>query len=411
MKVFKYKAVTPSGEVIKAEKAAENKKEVLDYIYSRGLIPLEINEKKEKISFSSNFLRKISRRLIKRKLARKDVISFFQSLSILLNSGIPMDKALSICKEVTSNEAMKVIIEDLLTEIRAGASLSDALSKYGNVFSKFYVNMIKAGEAGGVLPLVLERIYEHMKRIEDFKEKVVSSLIYPSFLILTGLASIIILIVFVVPRFMAIFESMDIKPPILMRLLSSLGMFFEKYWIFILIIVISIVALIKWELKKPKGKMTLYKMLLKTPILSDIILKMENIKFTSNLGMLLLNGVPILRATSIIKEMFTNPFFYSEIDQLTKKLREGAKLSEILSGSEELWHPFVIGMCSVGEESGNLGEMLVKASEALERETEETLTRIVSFIEPVTILVMGLIVGSIVVSMIGAIFSVNEIVR
>ena len=400
---FQYRAVDERGRVIRGEMEAPSKRDVMDALHGEGLFPVEVKEQKRS--------RRRVWRLFRRGVSQEDVLLFFRSLSVLVGSGVPVDRALSICMEVVGDSPVRGLIGDVLMEVRGGASLSEALGKYSSIFSRFYVNMIRAGEAGGVLPFVLERICSHMERQREFREKLVSSLVYPAFLVLTAVASVAVLIVFVVPRFMVIFESVNAEPPLVMVVLERIGLFFRRFWpVMALAAVAAVYGLRVWT-KRPKGRRRAWEVLLSVPVVGDVAVQLESAKLCGNLGMLILNGVPMLKALGVVKEMFQNPIYREEMEEVERLIREGERLSSALARGGGLWHPMVQGMVSVGEESGELGEMLVRVAEALEGEVEKRLTKLISVIEPVTVLGMGLVVGSIVVSMLSAIFSVNEMVR
>lgn len=407
MALFFYKAMDESGNIVEGIKEAVSEEEIIKFLEAKELLPIVIRKKDLK---HRRRLTKIFK-LFKKRISKKDVLFFTQSLSLLLKAGIPMDKALAICVETIDNEAMAKVIDDIREEIRQGVSLSGALSRYPNIFSRLYVNTVKAGEAGGILPEVLERIYNYMMKMEEFKSTLINSLIYPLFLVLVSLFSMAILIVFVVPRFYLVFSSAGVSPPFPIPQLAILGGFISKYGFLILVLSAIIILVFVLWFRKTERRYLITVKLFEVPFIGSLLSKLENIKFARNLGVLLLNGVPILQAILITKEMFINPIIKEELETMYRLVREGKRVSFVLERRRDIWHPMVIGMCGVGEESGTLGEMLVKASDVLERDVEIKLKRLVALIEPATILTMGLIVGSIVVSMISAIFSINEIVR
>ena len=404
MRTFEYKAVDDKGHISEGFITAETEEDAKRELYSQDLIPLYIREKetskKRKWAFS-----------LSRPPSQKEVLIVYESLYTLLGVGVPMDRALRICSQVISNSVLKRVVEDILKDVQTGSSLSDALSKYPKFFQRLHVNMIKAGEATGALPQALERISNHLRRNLELRETLISSLTYPAFLAATGIISVGILIIFVVPRFYQIFDSMDITPPFPLPQLYLLGSFVSDYWPFIFLGCLAAAIIAKRWISRQENTRRIYKVSMNAPILGQIVIKIESAKLSRNLGTLIENGVPILKAVSIVKEMFTNPFYRDALETTYRLLREGKKLSYILSSYSAIWHPMVIGLCEVGEESGTLGEMLVKAADSLEKDIETSLTRYVSIVEPVVILAMGLIIGVIIVSMINAIFSVNEIVR
>ena len=404
--LFKFKAVTQEGRVEEGVIEGESKWEVIEELESKDLIPLEVKEQKERKIPS--LLRRF--KIFRKRFPKRDILVFTNSLHILLKSGLPLDRALSIAYEVVSSELMKDIVKDLIGEIRQGTSLSEALSKYPGYFPPVYVNMVKAGEAGGVLPEVLERLYDYLEKTEEFKSSLLASITYPAILVGVGVASIAFLIAFVVPKFSTIFESMNLEPPFFIRLLSGLGEFMAKYLPFFLVLTLLILFLARRGLKTEEGKAKLYKFLLSLPFVGDILLKVENARFSRNLGMLMLNGVPILQSLSITKEIFENPIYRNEMDRFYEVVKKGGRLSTPMAERKRFWHPVVLGMAEVGEESGTLDQMLIKAADALEKDVQEAVKRALSLIEPATILVMGVVVGSIVVSMLTAIFSINDVV-
>ena len=404
--LFRFKAVTQEGRIEEGILEGESKWEVIEELESRELIPLEVREQRRK-SLPS-FLRRF--RIFRRRFPKRDILVFTNSLHILLKSGLPLDKALSIAYEVVSSELMKDIVKDLIGEIRQGTSLSEALSKYPGYFPPVYVNMVRAGEVGGVLPEVLERLYDYLEKTEEFKSSLLASITYPAILVGVGIASIAFLIAFVVPRFSTIFESMNLEPPFFIKLLSGIGEFMAKYFPFLLAFLLLLLILLKKKLKTEEGRMKLYRLLLSLPFIGDILLKVENARFSRNLGMLMLNGVPILQSLSITKEIFENPIYRNEMDRFYEVVKKGGRLSASMMERKGLWHPVVLGMTEVGEESGTLDQMLIKAADALEKDVQEAVKRALSFVEPATILVMGIVVGAIVVSMLTAIFSINDVV-
>ena len=404
--LFKFKAVTQEGRIEEGVIEGESKWEVIEELESKDLIPLEVKEQKG--GRTPSFLKRF--KIFRRRFPKRDILVFTNSLHILLKSGLPLDRALSIAHEVVSSELMKDIVKDLIGEIRQGTSLSEALSKYPGYFPPIYVNMVKAGEAGGVLPEVLERLYDYLEKTEEFKSSLLASLTYPAVLVGVGMASIAFLIAFVVPKFSTIFESMNLEPPFFIKLLSGLGEFMSKYLPFLIALALILFLIAKRRLRTEEGKMKIYRFLLSLPVVGGVLIKVENARFSRNLGMLMLNGVPILQSLSITKEIFENPIYRNEVDRFYEVVKKGGRLSTPMAERKDFWHPVVLGMAEVGEESGTLDQMLIKAADALEKDVQESIKRALSLIEPATILVMGIVVGSIVVSMLTAIFSINDVV-
>jgi len=400
---YRYQALDKKGDLINGEVDAIDKAEVLSYLEAQGYTPLIIKKSKQIFSsFSFSFFKK--------KVPSRDIIIFTQSFSSLIKAGISIDKALNITKEVLESSPLRPIIEAVSEDIKSGNSLANALSKHKNVFSDLYISMVKAGETGGILDTVLEGLSLYLEKTHEFKNNLISSLIYPCLLLIVSILSIFILIIFVVPKFINMFETMNVSPPLPILFTAFIGNFFKRFWwIFFILIVISI-YLFKYYTKKPKGKLWIEEKSLTLPFIGQIILKVENARFARTLGVLLKNGVPILKSIMITKEIIVNQILKKEIELIYIGIREGDKLATLLSRHKKYWHAALLSLASIGEETGTLPEMLSKCADILERDVEENLKKIVSLAEPMTIIIMGLIVGSLIISMLTAIFSINETV-
>ncbi len=400
---FVYKAIDKEGKVVEGELELPDKAEAISYIEAQGFTPLVIEKKKQ-------FALSLSLPLFKQRVSPKDVIIFTQSLASLINAGVSLDKALKISKDVLQDSPLSAIIENIIEDIKGGNSLAGALAKHRHVFSDLYISMIKAGEAGGVLGTVLESLASYLLRSYEFKGNLISSLIYPVLLFVVSILSLVVLIIFVVPRFMLMFKTMDINPPLPIIITSSIGIFFRRYWWSLILLVGGISYYLNARLKRPDGKLWRDEKLLNLPLIGKLLLKIENARFARTLGILLGNGVPILQALMITKEIVGNEVLKREVELVYVGIREGEKLANLLSRHKKHWHTALLSLISIGEETGRLAEMLNKCAGILERDVEETLRKIVSLAEPMTIIVMGVLVGTLVISMLVAIFSINTTV-
>jgi len=407
MAIFSYKATDYSGKIVKGFLEANDDKGVVAKLDSMGYIPIRINPAgKEKRKYQLDVTDVFSN--VFRRISGKDVMLFTQDLATLLEAGLPVDRSLLILTEVTEKDKFKEIIKDILKTVQGGSYLSDALSKYPRIFSKFYVNMIRAGEAGGVLEPVLVRLGMFLETSQDLKDYIISAMVYPIFLVLVGGVSIIVLLTFVIPKFSLIFSDLGAAIPVSTQILLGLSSFIRGYW-WAMVASISILYYFFWRYSRtPEGKLNIDKQKIRLPILGDLIIKVEVARFSRTLGTLIRSGVPILQALTLVKDIIGNRVIAGSMDDIREKVQKGDRLSKALSNSGH-FPSLAIQMITVGEETGRLDEMLLKVAENYEKIVRSMVKRFIGFLEPAMILIMGLLVGFIVISMLMAIFSINEI--
>jgi type II secretory pathway component PulF len=294
-----------------------------------------------------------------------------------------------------------------LKNIQGGSYLSNALAKYPRVFSSFYVSMVRAGEAGGVLDDVLKRLGAFLESSQDFKDYIKSAMVYPIFLVFVGGVSIIILLTFVLPKFSVIFSDMRQAIPLSTRILLGFSAALKTYWPVILGGLGVIYFFVRRYIRTPAGSLKLDHYKLHFPIVGELVKKIEVARFARTLGTLSQSGVPILQALNLVKDIIGNQVIAVTLGNVYDRVKEGEKLSRPL-GEIDMFPSLAIQMITVGEETGRLGEMLLRVAENYEKVSRDTVRRLVSFLEPAMILGMGVVVGFIVISMMMAIFSMNE---
>jgi general secretion pathway protein F len=398
MSTYKYRILTKGSAVIEGKKTAENKIELINYLKKSGYIVLKVQEVGD-----SKGIKAFSDRS-----AKKATILFTQELAILLESGIPLDRSFNILSDAQENKRFKGIVTDILEGIKGGKSLAESLSLFPNIFSSVYVSMIQAGEESGVLPQVLKRLGSFMERMQRIRSEIISSLIYPLFLILAGILSVTALILLVIPRFSNIFDEIGIALPLSTQILINMNNIIIKYgWVFILFLT-GMFFLLKWLRRQSKIQNTIEKKKLSIPILGDILWRVEVSRFARTLGTLLENGVPLLNAIDISKGVLGNTFLSSIIDEVKPEIKAGKGLISPL-GTRSFFPGIASHLLAVGEETGTLDEMLIKVADNLDTDLEQRIKRLISLVEPVLILVMGCGIGIIVISMLSAIFSINEV--
>jgi general secretion pathway protein F len=326
-------------------------------------------------------------------------------LSVLLSAGLPLDRGLNILSEISEGKEMKEIVESILKAIREGSSFSDALQKHPRAFPRLYVNMIRAGETGGVLDVVLDKLNEFLESTKELKDHIFSAMIYPTILSLTGGISIIILLTFVLPKFSVIFAELGGGLPLPTKILLAVSEGMRTYWWIGIGIVVGGWIFIKSTLKTSAGKLKWDAFKLR--LLGDVIRKLETARFCRTLGTLLRSGVSFLQALNNSKDVINNQVIALALNAVSKGAKEGKGISGPLTEAN-VFPPLALSMIKVGEETGQLDTMLLKVATAYEKSLKDSVKRFVGFIEPAMILIMGLVIGFIVISMLMAIFSITD---
>ncbi len=406
MPLYSYKAADTSGKVTSSVIEAEDEKGAVALLQEAGLLPVRIWEGSQKISKASGFFSKDIKSFFQ-KVSLKDVMFFTQDLTALLEAGLPVDSSLRILFEATENARFKEIVKEILKAIEGGVDLSEALAQHPRTFSNFYVNMVRAGEAGGILNKVLERLGLFLETSQELKDFVKSAMVYPLFLLGVGGLSIIVLMTYVIPNFAVIFADMGDAIPWSTKLLLDLSAAFRSYWwVMILVLAVVVFSLARY-LKTEKGRIRFDALKIRLPLMGDLIKKIEVGRITRTLGTLIESGVSILEAITLVKDIVNNQTIAESMDSIYDKVKEGERLSQPLANID-IFPSMAIHMIKVGEETGNLSGMLLKVANNYDKVVKNLVKRVVSLMEPVMILIMGVVIGSIVVSMLMAIFSMND---
>jgi len=402
MPEFLYKATTLKGETVEGLMDGKDEASIIQGLHRLGYIPIRISL--AQIKGSSFRLTSI----LPKRVGIKDLLVFTQEFSTLISAGLPMDRSLNILSSLTENEKLRETTKEILTQIEGGSSLAEALSQHPRIFSRLYVNMVKAGESGGFLEKILSRLAQYLQSVKEIKEYLISVMIYPLFLTIVSGLSVAILVTFVIPRFAKIFSDMGQAIPVPTQIMLFISHLVRSYWWAGLGIIALIYLGLKIYTKQEERKVTWDRFKLRWVAIGEIIKKVEVARFSRTLGTLLQSGVSILPALSLAKEISQNRVISRSIAHVHDRLREGKAISKSLEETG-VFPPLAVHMIGVGEETGRLDEMLIKVAETYEENVQSSIKRFVSLLEPLIILSMGLIVGFIVISMLLAIFSINEI--
>jgi general secretion pathway protein F len=406
MPEYIYKATDSLGKVVEGIMSAPEEATIVSKLHTMGYVPIKISPSStgQKLSLSMKF----SVPLPFSAISGADLLAFTQELSTLIKAGLPLDRTLSIMVEITENEKLKKVVQEILKDVRGGRSFSDALAQHPRFFDRLYVNMVKAGEAGGVLDIVLERLVDFLQRSQQLKSTVLNAMIYPIILISVMAIVIIVMLMFVIPRFTMIFETMGKTIPLPTQILLSSSEFIKNFWWLILAVVFIITILFKLYRNTEQGRLNWDTFKLKLPLLSDLILKIEVARFSRTLGTLINSGVPLLGALTIVKEVIKNVVVSNSISDISKGAKEGKGVSAPMRAAG-IFPSLAMHMIRVGEETGRLDEMLIRVADTYDVDIQNTVKRFISALEPLLILVMSFLVAFIVLSIIWAILSINDV--
>jgi general secretion pathway protein F len=401
--IYEYRAKEGPNEARKGTIEAGSEKEAIEKISQMGLIPIYVSE-----YIASTQPKAVSQGKRKGKVRSREITIFSRQLASLIKSGVPILDGLNIISEQSENQYFKEVLKDIYKSIKDGATLSSSLGEYPEVFSYLYIAMIRVGEDSGALPQVLLSIAEYRAKQEEMLSRIRMAMAYPVLMAIVGTATVVFMLTFVIPRLSRIFVNMGQDLPMPTRILISISGVLRQWWIWaILFLVISI---IRRQARKKSAKLSLSILKLRLPVFGKLVLKAELSRFTRTLGLLIKNGIPILRGLDIAIGVIDNEIIKNQLRQSIKELEQGGSLGRSLKQSK-IFPAFLTSLISVGEESGKLEEALNEVSAAYERDTDESIRTMASLLEPLMILLMGLIVGFVVIAMMLPVFEINVMAR
>jgi len=400
---YSYEATTKEGSIVNGSLEAVNERMAVDRIQDMGYFPLKVTKELERESIFTKLFSSV-----KGRVKEKDIMTFTYQLGVLLDAGFALERSLSILADLSEKKKMQEMLNEIISHLRSGKHFSDALSRFPAVFPMFYINMVKAGEAGGFLEDVISRLVIYLENSQALKEDVRSALIYPSILCVVGGAAVVVLLTFVVPKFTQIFADMGEALPLpTIMLLAVSDMLIQSWWVLVLLSG-GVFLYARRYFSTEKGRRSWDKVKFRLPVFGELSKEIAVSRFARTLGTLLASGVPILSAFQIVKGTLGSEKISDIIASVKESVRKGRGISEPLRNSD-IFPPLAVHMITVGEETGRLDEMLIKIADRFDIEVKTTVKRLLSLLEPALILAMGLMVGFIVISMLMAIFSINEL--
>lgn len=404
MPLFVYKAVDRDGDLVEDEKEAADEKSLIMELQREGFIPVRV------VPASSRPFRWLGvGAQAKAKMSLREVGLFTRELATLLEAGLPLDRSLTVLKELSGgNPRLNDLVTEVLEKVKGGVNLSDALESQTGTFSRFYLNMIRAGEAGGSLDDVLKRLADYLDRTKELRETVATALIYPIILTVLALISVFVLMTFVIPQFTEMFSTAGKDLPLPTQIVIGSAEWLQSYWWVLVFAAFVVVSYMRYQLADMSRKYVWDRRFLNIPMVGELIRNIETAGFSRTLGTLLGNGVTLLKALSIVKETIGNRVLVEKVGVAEESLKNGREMSAALIESGQ-FPKMAMQMIKLGEETGRLEEMLQRVAVTYDKEIKNTIQRLLALLEPALIVGLGVIIGGIMVSILMAIMSVNDL--
>lgn len=388
MPTFKYSARSASGETHAGEVELASRGDVVGFLRRRRLIPIRIEEKRQSFTPPA----------IGARVRTRDVAVFARQFATMINSGLPLVQSLDILAKQTENKTLRKVIQQVLYDVESGQTLADAMRAHPKVFTDLFVNMVAAGEAGGILDTILNRLAVFLEKADALKRKIKGAMIYPAVILTVAASAVAILLAFVIPTFQEMFASAGVALPVPTRLVIMLSELLQARWYVFLGAIIGAAALAHRYYKTPNGRLIIDRLLLRAPIFGNLLRKSAIARFTRTLGTLVSSGVAILDGLEITARTAGNRVLHDAIMEARTSISGGDTISQPLDNAG-VFPPMVVQMINVGEQTGGLDEMLGKIADFYDDEVNTAVAALLSAVEPVMIVLIGIIVGGMIVAM------------
>lgn len=401
MATFFFRAVASDGKLRTGSLTAESDRTVTRELRKQGLTPIYVGVEQKKKAFELKLPAFASGH-------RRDVLFFTQELSTLLNAGVPVDRALNITGELTERPQFRFIVLDTLRVLKGGKSLADSLALHPDYFSDLFVNMVRAGEASGSLASVFERLAEFEKSRDELRNYIISSMIYPALLALVGLSSIIVLLTYVVPKFATVFSESRMKIPVPTLIMLQVSKIVQTYWWMAASAVTVAAVTFRTYIHTSAGRLWWDTIRLRIPLLGDALRKAETARFARAMATLVANSVPLVQSIGIAGAILNNRMIAGALAEVAQGVKRGEGIAAPVRKAA-VFPPLAAHLLMVGEETGRLDQMFARMAEIYETDTRAAIKRFTALFEPLVILVMGVMVGALILSMLLAITSINDV--
>jgi general secretion pathway protein F len=412
MPEFVWRAAQSDGHLVEGRLDATAADAVLRHLRERGLTPLKVEDAALAGASGANALKAArgSRRALRGPVNRADVLAFTSELSIMLRSGLALDNALRVLIEMSAKPSVRALLDGLLEDVKGGAPFSRALAARQELFGDFHINMVRSGEISGQMSQVLERLVAHMERLQALRSNVVSAALYPVILLCVAVLSLVGMLTFIVPQFEKLFAGMGAALPLPTRIIVALGHGFRSYGLAGGMTLVALGWLLLRWMRTPAGKSWWQNRALRIPVLGRLLYKYQLTLFARSLGTLLGNGVPLLTGLHIATETVSHLGMRAALAKMAPMVKEGARMVRAME-STGVFEPLAINLIRVGEETGRIGPMMIELSTVLDREVETGTKRALTLLEPVMILLLGVLIAAIIVSLLLGVLSVNDLVH
>lgn len=410
MPEYSYEALDKGGKQVKGTIDATNEDVIIEKLRDMGYYPLRVTPNKKKAGQQTDILALPGLRILFHRIKTKHICTFTRQLATLIDAGLPIMRSLTILREQVESAIFKDKIKQMAEDIESGAALSDAFARHPRQFDKLYINMVRAGEIGGVLEHVLNRIAEFLEKREALKGKVKSAMMYP--IVVLVMASLIVgfILIKIIPKFADIFQQLGAELPLPTQILvKSSHILIYQTWIPLCVIIV-LVVIYKQINKTRNGKYFFDRLWMKMPVFGTLFRKIAITRFASTLSTLINAGVPILQALDIVRDSSGNEVISRSMEKVYQSVKDGDTIHEPLS-QEPVFPPLVVHMVAVGEETGAIDHMLTKVAEAYEREVDDTVNALTSLLEPVLIVCLGALVGAIVIALYLPLFKLPSLIK
>lgn len=405
---FYYEALDKGGKQVKGVIDAANEDIIVEKLRGMGYYPLKVVAHKKKAS-EMDLMALPGLRNITHRIKSKHIMTFTRQLATLIDAGLPILRSLFILQEQVESVVFKEKITQISKDIEGGSSLSEALAKHPKVFDNLYVNMVRAGEIGGVLEAVLNKIAEFLEKRQALVGKVRSAMMYPLVVMILATVIVAFILIKIIPKFVDIFSQLGAEMPGLTMMLIHASNILMRHTVWVVLGIIALVIILKKINRTREGKHFFDRTKLKLPVFGELLRKIAITRFAGTLSTLITSGVPILQALDIVRDTSGNEVISRAMEKVYQSVKDGESIHEPLRTCK-VFPPLVVHMVAVGEETGAIDQMLTKVAEAYEREVDDTVNALTSILEPLLIVFLGVIVGVIVVALYLPLFSIPKVV-
>ncbi len=401
MPLFKYKAISDTGEKIEGTYETDTKTQVIYMIRQKRYYPVKVEEVVEGKEISFDLFRKVK---------TKDIAVFCRQFHAMLNAGVTIISCLDILRKQTENKKLKSVLNEVYEEVQTGSTFSDSLKKYDNIFPELLIYMVEAGEVSGTLDIIMERMAIHYEKENKIQSKVQGAMVYPIILSMVSVIIVIFLLTFVMPTFLSMFQGSGVELPLPTRVLLSISEIIKKFWYIIVILIGVAVYFIKIFTATENGKYIVDIMKLRIPVVGSTIQNVVTARFTRTLSTLLSSGIPLIQALEVVSKIVQNKIVEKGLLETKEEVRKGVDLASPIKRIG-FFPPMVESMIKIGEESGSLDDILDKTANFYDTEVETALQKMVTLLEPLMIVVMAIVIGSIVIAMVLPMFDMINAVQ